>query len=274
MKVKELKSMTTGQKLAKLRREHGFTQEELAEKLGVTRQAVGRWETDASYPEVNNLVLLGKLYDCSMDYLLKDEADEREEKPVESPEKPQAPAFSGLSFLRFLQSFYFERKSKRTVGKLPLWHINIGFGRVATGVFAIGFVSRGIVTVGLVSIGLISLGLLSVGLICLGTIAAGIVAFGAIALGLVAFGAIAVGLLSVGAIAVGQYAVGALAGGGIFALGDHAYAPIAVGKTVAEGSIFSASAITAVNRSEILSLLWDNTPPVFRWLTWLITPFL
>ncbi len=266
--------MTTGQKLAKLRREHGLTQEELAERLGVTRQAVGRWETDATYPEINNLVRIGELYGCSMDYLLKSDPNEKEKSSVQTTDPQQTHTHAESSLFELLQSFYFERKSKRSIGKLPLWHINIEINRVATGVFAVGLVARGLVSVGLIGIGLISIGLLGIGLLGIGTFAIGLMAVGAIAIGLIAFGAIAIGLFSVGAVAIGQYAVGALARGGTFALGDHAYAQIAIGKTIAEGSVFSAPAVTAINRAEILSLLSSNTPPVFLWLKWLVTPFL
>jgi transcriptional regulator with XRE-family HTH domain len=62
--------MTTGEKLAKLRKESNLTQEELAEKLFVTRQAVSKWEQDLAFPETEKLVQISKLYNCSVDYLL------------------------------------------------------------------------------------------------------------------------------------------------------------------------------------------------------------
>ena len=43
--------MTLGNKLAKLRKENNYTQEQLAELLGVSRQAISKWESDAAYPE-------------------------------------------------------------------------------------------------------------------------------------------------------------------------------------------------------------------------------
>ena len=43
--------MTTGQKIYECRKNAGLTQEELAEKLGVSRQAVSKWESDAAFPE-------------------------------------------------------------------------------------------------------------------------------------------------------------------------------------------------------------------------------
>ena len=63
--------MTTGEKITKARKELGLTQEELAGKLGVTRQSVSRWESDLAFPETDKLVTMSKLFDCSVDYLLK-----------------------------------------------------------------------------------------------------------------------------------------------------------------------------------------------------------
>ena len=59
--------MTLGDKLARLRKENNFTQEQLAELLGVSRQAISKWESNSAYPETEKLIRLGKLYFCSMD---------------------------------------------------------------------------------------------------------------------------------------------------------------------------------------------------------------
>ena len=67
--------MTTGEKLAALRKKKGITQEQLAEILQVSRQSVSRWEMDAAFPETEKLVKLGKLLGCSIDFLL-DESQE------------------------------------------------------------------------------------------------------------------------------------------------------------------------------------------------------
>jgi len=64
--------MTFEQKLQNLRKEHGFSQEELADKLGVSRQAVSKWETGLSYPETEKLITLSKLFDVSLDEFLKE----------------------------------------------------------------------------------------------------------------------------------------------------------------------------------------------------------
>jgi transcriptional regulator with XRE-family HTH domain len=62
--------MTFGQRLKKLRREHDMTQERLADYLGVTPQAVSRWETDAVMPDITLLPAFANLFHVTTDYLL------------------------------------------------------------------------------------------------------------------------------------------------------------------------------------------------------------
>ena len=69
--------MTLGEKLSKLRKEYNYTQEQLADILGVSRQSISKWESDIAYPETEKLIELGKIFECSMDYLLKDEVAEK-----------------------------------------------------------------------------------------------------------------------------------------------------------------------------------------------------
>ena len=69
--------MTLGEKIARQRKELNYTQEQLADILGVSRQSISKWESDIAYPETDKLIELGKLFDCSMDYLLKEEITEK-----------------------------------------------------------------------------------------------------------------------------------------------------------------------------------------------------
>lgn len=62
--------MSMGARLAQARRGQNLTQEQLAEKLGVTRQAVSRWESDTAYPETDKIVRMAALFGVSCDYLL------------------------------------------------------------------------------------------------------------------------------------------------------------------------------------------------------------
>ena len=49
-------------RLIKMRKAHGYSQEELAEKLGISRQAVSKWERAESSPDTDNLIMLSRLY--------------------------------------------------------------------------------------------------------------------------------------------------------------------------------------------------------------------
>ena len=66
--------MTLGEKLSEKRRAKGFTQDEIAEKLGVTPQAVSKWENDASCPDISLLPQLASLYETTIDELLSKES--------------------------------------------------------------------------------------------------------------------------------------------------------------------------------------------------------
>lgn len=79
--------MNIGQKIKTLRQENNLTQEELAEQLGVSFQAVSRWENSATYPDITLLPIIANIFDVTTDYLLdidsykaKDEIDKILEK--------------------------------------------------------------------------------------------------------------------------------------------------------------------------------------------------
>ena len=65
-------------RLQKLRKENGYSQEELADKLGISRQAVSKWERAESSPDTDNLIVLARLYNVSLDDLLKDSESDQE----------------------------------------------------------------------------------------------------------------------------------------------------------------------------------------------------
>lgn len=69
--------MTLGQKLKALLKDNSMTQEDLAERLEVSRQAVGKWVNDKGIPEVGKLVQISNLFGVSMDYLLKEDCEEK-----------------------------------------------------------------------------------------------------------------------------------------------------------------------------------------------------
>ena len=78
--------MTMGEKILNMRKARGWNQEELAERIGVTRQAVSRWESDSAKPDADKIVAICDLFGVSADYLLRDRYSGessvvREEKP-------------------------------------------------------------------------------------------------------------------------------------------------------------------------------------------------
>lgn len=260
--------MTLGDKLSKLRKENNYTQEQLADILGVSRQAISKWESDISYPETDKLIRMSELFNCSLDYLLK-ESEESDNKNQHNEE------------ILFFRKHLRERKSEKTVWGMPLWHIGrnargfVAVGLNARGVIAVGLKATGIISLGMLSIGVLSLGMLSIGLFSLGLFALGILSAGCFSIGVFATGAISLGIISIGAIAIGDFSVGALSIGKYFALGDNARAMIALGDSEAAGSVFqkigelSMQDITAVKQS-----LDTIVPTYLSWAKEIIKLFL
>ena len=79
--------MTLGQKIQTLRHDAGLSQEGLGEKLGVSRQAISKWEADGAVPEVDKLIALSRLCEVNLHDLLQVEGTSREE-PEESGQQP------------------------------------------------------------------------------------------------------------------------------------------------------------------------------------------
>ena len=254
--------MTLGQKLSQLRRENHYTQEQLADILGVSRQAISKWESDAAYPETDKLIRISELFDCSLDYLLKD--------AMESDPKVREPRPDDAVFVP--RKVFHEKKSEKTVRGVPLWHIGkrakgvLAIGLNARGIIAIGLKAQGVVALGLFSLGFISFGWLSLGLLSFGLFALGILSAGCFAVGILTAGAICLGVLSFGAIAVGDFSIGALAIGKYAAIGDQASAMIALGDTHASGSVYQQIGdLTAQEISSVKRLLDANVPSYLAW---------
>ena len=175
--------MTIGQKIYESRKKAGMTQEELADRLGVSRQAVSKWESDIAYPETDKLVELCRLFSLSADELLLDAREESDGTPQSK---------SGCIFDK--RGMHLEYVSNTRVGGLPLVHINFGLGH---------YRAKGIIAIGNVATGVVAIGVMCFGGVCVGYIA--------------------VGGLTVGQYAVGGYARGFLAVGQSYASGAHAF---------------------------------------------------
>lgn len=74
------------EKLLMLRKKRGLSQEQLAEQLQVSRQAISKWETGSSVPESDKLLAISEYFGVTLDYLMKEEAD-----PGSMPEEPTQP---------------------------------------------------------------------------------------------------------------------------------------------------------------------------------------
>ena len=70
--------MILADKIIRLRRKNGWSQEELAEKMNVSRQAVSKWESAQTVPDLEKILMLGAFFGVTTDYLLKDELESEE----------------------------------------------------------------------------------------------------------------------------------------------------------------------------------------------------
>lgn len=275
--------MTTGDKLSKLRKERNYTQEQLADLLCVSRQAVSKWESDAAFPETETLIRLSELYGCSLDYLLRDKPEEAEtdDGGTAGGAENSAADCAVSNAASLIRKAFRERKSQKTFHGLPLWHFGrnargvIAVGMNARGIISVGLFSRGVISVGLLSFGLLSMGMLSLGLLTLGMIAAGVLSAGCFSAGILSAGAVSLGIVSVGALSVGDFSVGALSIGKYAALGDNAKAMIAMGDTKAAGSLFSrVGELSGADVSLVKTLLDENVPAYLSWAAALFKLFI
>ena len=141
--------MTMGEKLAKLRREHNLTQEQFAELLMVSRQSVSKWELNTTYPDTEKLIRISKLFDCSLDYLLKDEIEQMDINVVEGNEearyiKLRAGVLTYLSFppifgwIVGIYSLKFQKENMKSKTQIGLTIVGILFSLTLTVIMIAG----------------------------------------------------------------------------------------------------------------------------------------
>ena len=250
--------MTIGERIAEERKKKGMTQEDMAEKLNLSRQAISKWESGSSFPDTENLLKLSFLFSVSVDYLLKGEMVE--EKNGEEEKEVFHLPYSSLSRMK-------ERHSEKTLWGLPLWSV----GRNAKGFFALGFRSEGIFSLGVFSLGCftlggISVGMASLGLLSLGAFSGGIISFGAVSLAIMAsVGAISISPLSIGSLSLGEVSIGAFSRGRFFAYGDDAKALVALASTKAEGTWAELLPLPSSKAEALYLTLKDNIPSRLSW---------
>lgn len=104
--------MTFGEKLKRLRNDNGLTQEQLAEKIFVTRTAISKWETNNGYPSIDSLKAMSNLFGTSIDDLISDEDMENKKVLDEKVAKRfyfVAIAFLGITVLFTLLAYFLKQ---------------------------------------------------------------------------------------------------------------------------------------------------------------------
>ena len=208
--------MTFSEKLTGLRRKSGMSQEQLADRLGVTRQSVSKWEGGTAMPELVKLISLSELFGVSVDYLVKDWMEEPDNPCGGSGEisSKQADRLEKKvdELTNYVKGRVYRYDSKTRIFGLPLVSIRFGFVRngklsmdnTAKGIIAIGNCAIGVVAIGIVGVGLFTFGVLAMGYLALGVSAVGVYAGGVAAIA----AKIAVAVSSVAPTAVGEFASG------------------------------------------------------------------
>ena len=208
--------MTFSEKLTGLRRKSGMSQEQLADRLGVTRQSVSKWEGGTAMPELVKLISLSELFGVSVDYLVKDWMEEPDNPCGGSGEisSKQADRLEKKvdELTNYVKGRVYRYDSKTRIFGLPLVSIRFGFVRngklsmdnTAKGIIAIGNCAIGVVAIGIVGVGLFTFGVLAMGMLSLGIVAGGLAAFGGAAIA----AKIAVAVSAVAPTAVGEFASG------------------------------------------------------------------
>jgi len=119
--------MNLSDKILKLRKSNDLSQEELAEKLNVSRQAISRWEMGSSQPDGSNILQLSKLFGVTSDYLLNDEYESDYDVPVVKETKKAGNVkikriiglcISGLGFLGNFVIYIISRMVKVVIPRI------------------------------------------------------------------------------------------------------------------------------------------------------------
>lgn len=232
-------------RLYDLRKRSGLSQEELADLVGVTRQAVQKWEAGTSRPDMDNLAALARYFNVTLDWLITG-------REMEARGAAQGGPVVVENHYHY-NCWHYEYRSKRTLFGLPLVHINLAQRGlcVARGIIAIGNVSVGALSIGAFALGGVTVGAFGLGLLSLAGMALGLLALGGIALGYVAAGGCVLGYLAIGGCSVGVYAaggaaiardvaVGSAAAADLLAIGQDAQAAVTLGLSDTRETIFQA----------------------------------
>lgn len=276
-------------KLLSLRKMKRYSQEQLADLLGISRQSVSKWESGQAMPELGKIIQISNLFSVPVDDLVRDERELVREsvqdiafvKPTYSQEpdlKMENVASEEeirkniLEMKDTIQQISksvnapagFEYKSRVSIFGIPLVHIH--FGKLFhVGVFPYNnaCVAKGIFAAGDLAVGVVSFGAASFGIISLG---------GA-AIGLLSVGIVAVGGLALGFSSIGIYAIGCAAMGIHAAVGISVSARTAVGTEEAKGLYQMLLGHENRSISMVQDFLLSHNPHMPRWLSWFMAWF-
>ena len=263
--------MTFSEKLTDLRRKAGLSQEQLADRLGVTRQSVSKWEGGTAMPELVKLISLSELFDVSVDYLVKDWMEEPD-NPCGGTEEISSKQADRLEkkvdeLTNYVKGRVYRYDSKTRIFGLPL--VSVRFGFVRNGRLSMDNVARGIIAIGNCAVGVVAIGIIGVGLLSLGVVALGLLALGFVAMGLVSFGIAALGILALGVSAVGVYSGGVAAIAAKIAVAVSAVAPTAVGEFASGSHVLLWG--DGLSVPEVRAFLLEHHPDLWEPLLRLLT---
>lgn len=276
-------------KLLSLRKMKRYSQEQLADLLGISRQSVSKWESGQAMPELGKIIQISNLFSVPVDDLVRDERELVRESVQDiafvKPTYSQEPALKMenvaseeeirkniLEMKDTIQQISksvnapagFEYKSRVSIFGIPLVHIH--FGKLFhVGVFPYNnaCVAKGIFAAGDLAVGVVSFGAASFGIISLG---------GA-AIGLLSVGIVAVGGLALGFSSIGIYAIGCAAMGIHAAVGISVSARTAVGTEEAKGLYQMLLGHENRSISMVQDFLLSHNPQMPRWLAWFMAWF-
>ncbi len=105
--------MIFSEKLQLIRKSKGMTQEELAERLDVSRQAVAKWESGQVYPDISNLIQISNLFNVTIDYLVRDQECTASVVPMEETDYSELIAFRLEANVNTYAAYMNETESTR-----------------------------------------------------------------------------------------------------------------------------------------------------------------
>lgn len=287
--------MTFAQVLTQLRREKGFSQEQLADLMDVSRQAVSKWEAGQSMPDLTRLVALAELFGVSLDALVRpDRAEAAAAHPGEAETKTVYPASTYPAGAQMgpahSEAVRPEAAAPHSKAAEPAWAAQTAqpnaarepaagmvrveaqgktfympAGPVVAAMPGYEYKSgRTLFGLPLVHIN-IGYGLRGAkGVFALGNYAVGVIAVGGFSAGLIGIGGLSAGLLlAFGGVALGGIALGGLAVGGIAlgacAVGVYALGAAAIASKAAVGAAALAPVSAGMNESAQFAITKDTT---------------